>query len=223
MKSDANTYILLWGGPLSPSSAKRVLYWAVNEQGGLCGVVLPASVWSSVERNLESSAGLQSPYLSVAVSGLSTPHPELQTLTMDADTLYDFCFIKNTVYRLKRPPHKLKVDLSSLMSHIGLADTLPLATFKRFGTHPDKGEFFTSLPDKSRVELYYLIEEDETPPPKLGVQVLWSIKGYGLPVAPKGTGHRPDEVEKAMLNRSAVKPLPFWLRQFSRLFKRRRA
>ena len=223
MKSDADNYILLWGGPVSPSSAKRVLYWAVNEKGRLCGVVLPADVWSAVEKKLESPAGLQSPYLSVAVFGLSTPHPELRLITMDADTLYDFCFIKNSIYRLKRPPQKLNVDIGSLISHMGMADTPALATLKRFGSHPDKGEFFTSLPDKSRVELYYMIEENETPPPKLGVQVLWAIKGYGLPVAPKGTGHRPDEGEKAVLNRSAVKPMPFWLRQIGKMFKRRRS
>jgi len=222
MKRNTDTFIFLWGGPISPASAKRVLYWALNEEGSLCGIIIPAHVWLLVEKKLESPMGLKVPYLSVAVSGLSSSQPELRLITIDAETLYDFCYIKNAVYRLKRSPQKLKVDPGSLMNHIGLAETAPLATLNRFGSHPEKGEFFTFLPDKSRVELYYLIEKGETPPVKLGVQVLWAIKGYGLPVVAKGTGHRPDEAEKAVLDSSSVKPLPFWLRSLGRLFKRRR-
>ena len=161
-------------------------------------------------------------YLSVAVTGLSTPQPELRLVTIDAETLYDFCYIKNAVYRLKRSPKNFKMDPASLVNHIGLGGTPPLATLRRFGQHTDKGAFFTFLPDKSRVELYYLIEEGETPPVKLGVQVMWGIKGYGLPVIAKGTTHQPDDAEKAVLDRSAVKPLPFWVRQTTRLFKRGR-
>ncbi|XUX00810.1 MAG: hypothetical protein TUN42_02165 [Dehalogenimonas sp.] len=222
MKSEADTYLLLWGGRLSPSSAKRVLYWALNVEGELCGVILPAGVWSSVEKTLDTPLGLSSSYLSVAVSGLSKPQPELRLVTIDGDTLYDFCYVKNAVYRLKRSPQKLKVDPASLINHIGLANTPPLATLRRFGSLPDKGAFHTFLPDKSRVELYYLIEEGETPPTKLGVQVLWGLKGFGLPVVARGADHRPGEAEKAILDRTAVRPLPFWLRQFGRLFKRGR-
>jgi hypothetical protein len=222
VKSDTNTFILLWGGSLSPASARRVLYWAVNETGELCGVILPAHIWSMIEKKLESPTGLETPYLSIAVSKISTPEPELRLITLDAETLYDFCYLKNAIYRLRKTPQKLKIDPASLMNHIGMADAPPLAILKRFGSIPEKGAFFTFLPDKSRVELYYLIEEGETPPAKLGVQVLWGIKGYGLPVVAAGTGYRPGEAEKAMLVRSAVKPLPHWLRQAGRLFKRRR-
>src|SRR5271169_6050278 len=158
MKSDADTFILLWGGPLSPASAKRVLYWAINETGELCGVILPAQVWSRIEKKLESPTGLETPYLSIAVSKISTPGPELRLITLDAETLYDFCYLKNAIYRLRKTPQKLKIDPASLMNHIGLADAPPLATLKRFGSIPEKGAFFTFLPDKSRVELYYLIE-----------------------------------------------------------------
>ncbi len=219
MRSDTDTFILLWGGALSPTSAKRVLYWAVNQEGALCGVILPGAVWSRVEKGLSESAGLDAPYLSVAVAGISTPNPELRLVTLDADTLYDFCYLKNGIYRSRRTPEKLKVDPSQLMSHLGLADQPPLETLKRFGTRPDKGEFFTFLPDKSRVELYYLIEEGETPPSKLGVQVLWGIKGFGLPTVAQGSGHQPARAEKAMLERSAVKPPPLWLRNVLQLLK----
>ncbi|APV43823.1 hypothetical protein Dform_00467 [Dehalogenimonas formicexedens] len=222
MKSATDTYLLLWGGPLSPSPAKRVLYWALNVDGTLCGVIVPQAVWSQVEKALEMPGGLSASYLSVAVTGLSTPRPELRLVTLDGDTLYDFCYLKNAVYRLKRSPQKLKVDPGSLINHIGLADTPPLAVLRRFGPQLDKGAFHTFLPDKSRVELYYLIEEDETPPAKLGVQVMWGIKGFGLPVIAKGSAHRPGDAEKAILDRTAVRPLPFWLRQFGWLFKRGR-
>ena len=222
MKSDADTFIFLWGGPISPSSAKRVLYWAVNQQGALCGVIVPVGVWSLIENKLSKPLGLETAYVSVAVTGISTPKPQLRLISIDSDTLYDFCYVKNAIYRLRRSPRKLKVDPASLMNHIGLSEIEPLATLNRFGSQPDKGEFFTFLPDKSRVELYYLIVEGESPPDKLGVQVLWGIKGYGLPVVAFGSGHRQDMTEKAMLDRSAVKPLPLWLRKMGRLFKRGR-
>jgi hypothetical protein len=222
MKSDADTFILLWGGPISPPSAKRVLYWAINEKGALCGVIMPATVWSRVEKALSEPSGLEAPYLSIAVSGLSTPNPELVMITLGAETVYDFCYLKNAIYRLRRTPQKLKVDPASLMTHIGLADVPPMVSLKRFGSRPEKGEFFTFLPDKSRLELYYLIEEGDKVPSRLGVQVLWAIKGYGLPVVARGTGYRPPEDERALLDRSAVKPLPLWLRNMGRLFKRRR-
>jgi len=222
VKTDADTYILLWGGPLAPSSARRVLYWAVNGRGALCGIILPAETWGYIEQVFSSPTELDSPYLSVAVSGLSTETPEVRLVTLDADTLYDFCYLKNAIYRLRQAPAEAKIDPDKLMGHLGLAEVPPLVTLKRFGLKPDKGEFFTFMPDKERVELFYLIGPEEAPPQKLGVQVLWGLKGFGLPVVAKGTGYTPQGSEKAMLGRSAVKPLPFWLRQFSRFFKRRR-
>jgi hypothetical protein len=222
MKSDADTFFLLWGGPLSPASTKRIMYWAVNEKGALCGIILPAAVWSRVEKVLSSPTELEAPYLTIAVSDISSPTPNLRVLTLDADTLYDFCYLKNAVYRARQTPLKLKIDPGKLTSHIGLAEIPALASLKRFGSKPDKGEFFTFMPDKARVELYYLIEEGETPPDVLGVQVLWGLKGFGLPAVATGTGYRPAEAEKAMLGRSAVKPLPMWLRRLGRLFQRRR-
>jgi hypothetical protein len=199
-----------------------VLYWAVNEKGALCGVIMPSRVWSLIEDKLSTALGLEAAYLSVAVTGISTTNPQLRLVSIDSDTLYDFCYVKNAIYRLRRSPQKLKVDPASLINHIGLIETAPLATLNRFGSRPEKGEFFTFLPDKSRVELYYLIEEGETPPAKLGVQVLWGIKGYGLPVVAIGSGHNQEVSEKAILDRSSVKPLPLWLRQMAGLFKRGR-
>ena len=227
VNKDTDTYLLLWGGPLSPASVKRVLYWSVNEEGALCGLILPAGVWARVEKTLSSATELEAPYLTVAVTGLSTPAPELRLLTLDADTLYDFCYLKNAIYRLRQTPAKLKIDPGKFLSRVGLAEMPPLATLRRFGARPDKGEFFTLMPDKARVDLYYLIEENEAPPEALGVQVLWGLKGFGLPVVAQGTGYRPAEAEKAMLGHSAVKPRPLWLRRLGqflrRLFRRRRA
>ncbi len=222
MKSDADTFMLLWGGTVSPSAAKRVMYWAVNEEGTLCGIVLSEVIWTRVEQALSSPTGLGAPYVTVGVTGLSTPTPELRLLSMSADTLYDFCYLKNAVYRLRQTPQKLKIDPAQVMNHIGLADAPPLASLRRFGEHPDKGEFFTFMPDKARVELYYLIEEGEIPPESLGIQVLWGLRGYGLPAVAQGTDYRPAEAEKAMIGRSAVKPKPFWLRRLGRAFQRRR-
>jgi hypothetical protein len=222
MKTQSDTFILLWGGAVSPASAKRVMYWATNDEGTLCGIVLPETVWSGIEKTISSPAGLDSPYVTVGATGLSTLTPELRLLTVDAETLYDFCYLKNAVYRLRQTPKKLKIEPDKVMGHIGLADAPPLASLRRFGTVPEKGEFFTFMPDKARVELYYLIEEGETPPETLGIQVLWGLRGYGLPAVVQGTGYQPAEAEKAMLGRSAVKPKPFWLRQVGRLFKRRR-
>ena len=207
---------------MSPASAARIMYWAVNEKGELCGVILPARGWGLIEKSLAAPTALKTPYLSVAVTGMSTLSPQLRLITLNPETLYDFCYLKNAIYKLRRTPQKLKLDPASLVNHLGLADNPPLSTLKRFSARLDKGEFFTFMPDKSRVELYYLIEESEEPPLKLNVQVLWGIKGFGLPVAAVDAGHHPDEAEKAILNRTAVKPLPFWLRQMGRLFKRRR-
>ena len=213
---------MLWGGPLSPASVKRVMYWAVNRNGALCGIIVPASVWSEIENTLKSINSVEAPYVTVAATCLATPKPELRLLTVDSETLYDFCYLKNAVYRLKQSPGKVKLDPGQVLNRVGLADVPPLATLHRFGSKMDKGEFFTLLPNKERVELYYLIEENEQPPEKLGVQVLWGLRGFGLPEVAKGTGYQPADVEKAILGRSAVKPLPMWLRQFGRLFKRRR-
>ena len=226
MKSDADTFILLWGGAVSPASAKRVMYWATNGEGALCGIVMPEIVWTRVEKALSAPMGLDAPYMAVGVIGMATPRPELRLLTMDADTLYDFCYLKNAVYRLRQTPQKLKIEPGSVISHIGLAQAPPLASLNRFGASPEKGEFFPFMPDKARVELYYLIEEGETPPETLGIQVLWGLRGYGLPAVAQGTGYQQAEAEKAMLGRSAVKPKPFWLRRIGqfirRLFQRRR-
>ncbi|KTB49064.1 hypothetical protein DEALK_19130 [Dehalogenimonas alkenigignens] len=222
VKNEATTFLLLWGGALSPDSLNRVMYWAVNCQGEICGVILPAAVWRRVVSVLESPSELGAPYLAVAVTGIAEERPELRLVTLNADSLYDFCYLKNAVYRMRQSPQQLKMDAGKLTNSVGIAEMPPLAVLRRFGSRPDRGEFFTLMPDKKRVELYYLIEENEIPPEKLGVQVLWGLKGYGLPAVAQGTGYRPDGAEKAMLGRSAVKPPPLWFRDLLKLFKRGR-
>ncbi|MEN8613989.1 hypothetical protein ABFB09_01715 [Dehalogenimonas sp. THU2] len=220
MKTAGDTYLLLWGGKVSPSSAKRVMYWATNHEGTLCGIIMPMAAWQRVEQTLKATTD-QTPYLGVAVTGLKSDSPELKLVTISADYLYDFCYLKNAIYRFRQTPDKLKLKPDKVMGHVGLAEIPPLATLRRFGK-PDKGEFFTFMPDKTRLELYYLIEEGETPPAKLDVQVLWGLKGFSLPQASRRTGQKPPEFEKAVLENSVVKPLPLWMRRLSGIGRRRR-
>ncbi|AKG52821.1 hypothetical protein DGWBC_0132 [Dehalogenimonas sp. WBC-2] len=193
------------------------MYWAVNHEGTLCGVVLPAAVWLQTQKAI-AVAKTESPYLSVAVTGLSTDCPELRLVTITAEHLYDFCRLKSIIYRSRQTPDKLKLEPDKIMGHIGLADGPPLETLKRWGK-PDKGEFFTFMPDKERINLYYLIEEGQTPPPKLDVEVLWGLKGYSLP---RGAGGSPTEFEKLVLERTEIKPHPLWLRRLLGIRRRRR-
>ena len=55
MKSKSDTFIFLWGGPLKSPALSQVLYWAVNEDGEVGGIVLPSSVWAMVEKALLSA------------------------------------------------------------------------------------------------------------------------------------------------------------------------
>ena len=196
------------------------MYWAVNHEGTLCGIILPAAVWLRIQKAIKV-AKTESPYLSVAVTGLSTERPELRLITISADNLYDFCALKSTIYRSRQTPQKLKLEPHKVMGHIGVADAPPLERLKRWGK-PDKGEFFTFMPDKERINLYYLIEEGETPPPKLDVEVLWGLKGYSLPQSVRGEGNIPTEFEKLVLERTEIKPQPLWLRRLFGIRRRRR-
>ena len=69
MKSKSDTFIFLWGGPLKSPALSQVLYWAVNEDGEVGGIVLPSSVWAMVEKALLSAEKDQVDYYVVTISG----------------------------------------------------------------------------------------------------------------------------------------------------------
>jgi hypothetical protein len=219
MKENADTYLLLWGGPVVPASAGRVLYWAANHKGNLCGIIMPADSWNQAVASLKK-ADAKAPYLSLAVSSLHSRNPDLKSITINPDVLVDFCHLKNTVYRFRQTPVNLKLDPKTISARVGMAETASLATFSR--EHPkQKGEFFTLLPDKTRLELYYLVGLDEPPPLELDVVVMWGIKGFSLPLINPGSDYKPLEHEKLILEKTAVKPQPLWLRRLLGIGKRR--
>ena len=219
MNTATDTFLLLWGGAVSPAATSRVMYWAVNNQGKLCGIIMPAKVWDGVTKTLKTS--LQSPYISVAVTDLSTDRPELRLITINPDTLYDFCHLKSIIYRFRQTPTKLKLEPGKVMAHLGLVDSPPLAKLQR-GDKPDKGEFFTFLPDKTRLDLFYLVEKGLQPPAKLDVVVMWGLKGFSLPQFSRDSGHNPAEHEKLILERTEIKPQPLWLRRLLGIGRRQR-
>ena len=219
MKENTDTYLLLWGGPVSPSSSKSVLYWATNHKGDLCGIIMPAATWNSSTDALKTASG--APYLSLAVTGLHSQNPELKLITVSPEIVVDFCHLKNTIYKFRQTPLNLKLEPKTVSARVGLTDTPPLATFSRRESKA-KGEFFTLLPDKTRLELYYLVGLGDIPPSKLDVVVMWGIKGFSLPWVVPGTNHKPAEHEKMILERTVIKPQPLWFRRLLGIGRRRR-
>lgn len=219
MNTAADTFLLLWGGAVSPAATGQVMYWAVNNQGKLCGIIMPTKIWDNISKTLKTSD--HAPYLSVAVTGLATARPELKLITINPDTLYDFCQLKNIIYRFRQTPTKLKLEPGKVMAHLGLANSPPLAKLQR-SNKLDKGEFFTLLPDKTRLELFYLVEDGLLPPTKLDVVVMWGIKGFSLPQFSRDSGYKPAEHEKLILERTEIKPQPLWLRRLLGIGRRQR-
>lgn len=219
MNTAKDTYLLLWGGPVAPSQSKKVLYWAVNHEGTLCGIIFPSTVWDKITGIISTSA--MAPYMSIAVTRLSSVNPEFRLITINSDALIDFCHLKNKVYQSRRTPSQLKLEPDKLMAHLGLGDVpSPAALNRREEKH--KGDFFTLLPDKTRVELFYLVEENQSPPEKLDVIIMWGIKGFSLPHQSQSGSYKPAEYEKILLQRTEIKPQPLWLRRLLRIGHRRR-
>jgi hypothetical protein len=72
------------------------------------------------------------------------------------------------------------------------------------------------------VELFYLVDEGQSPPEKLDVTIMWGIKGFSLPQQPRDSSYKPAEYEKLILERSTIKPQPLWLRRLLGIGRRRR-
>lgn len=220
MKVSNDTYLLLWGGPVSPRVNDRILYWAFNHEGKLCGVILPTKVWHKLETVLTETQ-ISSPYLSIAVTGLFSEHPELLIINIHPDYLYEFCYLKNTVYQTRKLPAKLELETAKLIGHIGRSDiNIPLSALHRTEKQ-QKGDFFTFLPDKTRTEIFYLVENGN-PPANLDVVIMWGLKGFSLPHPNRNSAHQFTESEKLVIERTKIKPQPLWLRRFRSIGKRHR-
>ena len=167
MNAATDTYLLLWGGSASPTVNKKVLYWAFNHEGKLCGIILPVEAWQELE-NILKEGNIDSPYLGAAVTSLFSSNPELKIINIQPDYLHEFCYLKDIVYRSRKLPANLKQETAKL---IGQLDTNLFVSQLNRTEKREKGEFFTLLPDKTRLEIFYLVQ-NRKPPAKLDIVIM---------------------------------------------------
>ena len=175
---------------MQPGSEKRVLFWGAGEDGSLAGFILPRKAWQRFRESVLAAPASANPHFVPLVTGLDTLLPSLKAAGVKDISLAEFCYFRNAVFSGKRSPRRMELKISNLLKLVkNCPDTAPVE-LKRFAPNLEKGEYFSFVRQKERVELYYLLDPGEEPPLKLPVKILWRLAEFVFPLlgtsAPKG-------------------------------------